>query len=69
MARSVIANNGKLIKRKIKEAGLTQQKFATDLGYELRSVQKWLKVGVHDYELIFIIADYFEINPLDLMCE
>lgn len=69
MTRSVIANNGDLIKRKTSEAGMTQQDLADKLGYTLRGVQKWFKAGVYDYRVLDRIASVFEISVEDLIYE
>lgn len=69
MTRSVIANNGDLIKRKISEAGKTQQDLADELEYSLRAVQKWCSVGVSDYHVLARIADVFGISVMDLIYE
>lgn len=69
MARSVIANNGKLIKQLTKKAGMTQQDLADRLDYTLRAVQKWYSQGVNDYHVLVRIADVFEIAVEDLIYE
>ncbi len=69
MERSVIANNGSLIKRLTKESGITQQVLADELGYSLRAVQKWCKEGVSDYHLLVRIASIFDLAVEDLIYE
>ena len=69
MTRSVIANNGDLIKQLTKKADMTQQDLADKLGYTLRGVQKWMKCGVSDYHVLVRIADLFEIAVEDLIYE
>lgn len=67
MAQSCLANNGEVIKRHIKEKGLTQAKFAEEIGYEERTVRKWIQKGVFDYRVLVQIADIFEIDVRDLI--
>ena len=69
MTRSVIANNGDLIKQLTKEAGMTQQDLADELEYTLRAVQKWMSLGVNDYHVLVRIADVFGIAVEDLIYE
>ena len=69
MTRSVIPNNGTLIKQLTKKAGLTQQDLADKLDYTLRAVQKWCNQGVNDYHVLVRIADVFEITVEDLIYE
>lgn len=69
MTRSVIANNGSLIKQLTKEAGMTQQDLADKLEYTLRAVQKWCSQGVNDYHVLVRIANIFEIAVEDLIYE
>lgn len=69
MTRSVIANNGDLIKQLTKEAGMTQQDLADELEYTLRAVQKWCNQGVNDYHVLVRIADVFGIAVEDLIYE
>ena len=69
MTRSVIANNGDLIKQLTKEAGMTQQDLADELDYTLRAVQKWCSQGVNDYHVLVRIADIFDIAVEDLIYE
>lgn len=69
MARSVIANNGSLIKQLTKEAGMTQQDLADRLEYTLRAVQKWCSMGVNDYHVLAQISDVFGIAVEDLIYE
>ena len=69
MAQSCIANNGDLIKRHIKEKGLTQAKFAEEVGYEERTVRKWIQKGVFDYRVLVQIANIFEIDVRDLFLQ
>ncbi len=69
MAQSCIANNGDLIKRHIKEKGLTQAKFAEEIGYEERTVRKWIQKGVFDYRVLVQIANVFEIDVRDLFLQ
>ena len=66
MAQSCYANNGELIKRHIKEKGLTQAKFAEAIGYEERTVRKWIQNGVYDYRALVEIANIFECDVRDL---
>lgn len=69
MTRSVIANNGDLIKQLTKEAGMTQQDLADKLEYTLRAVQKWCNKGVSDYHVLVRIAEIFGIAVEDLIYE
>lgn len=69
MTRSVIANNGDLIKQLTKGAGMTQQDLADELEYTLRAVQKWMNAGVSDYHVLARIADVFGIAVEDLIYE
>ena len=69
MAQSCIVNNGDLIKRHIKEKGLTQAKFAEEVGYEERTVRKWIQKGVFDYRVLVQIANIFEIDVRDLFLQ
>ncbi len=66
MAQSCLDHNGELIKRHIKEKGLTQAKFAEDVGYEERTIRKWIQKGVYDYRVLVKIANIFEIDVRDL---
>ncbi len=67
MAQSYLANNGEVIKRHIKEKGFTQAKFAEEVGYEERTVRKWIQKGVFDYRVLARIAEIFEIDVRDLI--
>ena len=69
MAQSCLANNGEVIKRHIKEKGLTQAKFAEIVDYDERTVRKWIQKGVYDYRLLVKIADIFEIDVCDLFLQ
>ena len=69
MTRSVIANNGDLIKQLTKDAGMTQQDLADKLEYTLRAVQKWCRQGVNDYHVLVRIAAIFGIAVESLIYE
>ena len=68
MARSEIASNGELIKRKIEELGMTQDDFAEKIGIGDRGFRKWLKNGVYDTRTLLRIAKIFDCSVEDLIC-
>ena len=69
MTQSAVPNNGERIRTRIKEKGLTQSDFAEKMGYEERTIRKWLKNGVTDYRLLVQIANIFEYNIHNLFLE
>lgn len=68
MARSEIASNGELIKRKIEELGVTQEAFAEMVGIGDRGLRKWLKNGVDSLKTLAQIAKIFGCSVEDLIC-
>jgi transcriptional regulator with XRE-family HTH domain len=66
VAQSVLPENGSLIKRGIKEKGLTQAQFSELVGYEERTVRKWIKNGVYDVRVLTQIASIFDCPVTDL---
>lgn len=68
MARSEIASNGELIKRKIEELGITQEAFAEMIGIGDRGIRKWLQNGVYDTRTLLRIANIFDCSVEDLIC-
>ena len=65
MARSEIASNGELIKRKL---GVTQEAFAEMVGIGDRGLRKWLKNGVDSLKTLAQIAKIFGCSVEDLIC-
>ncbi len=67
MTRSVIANNGYLIKRKVEEMGLTQEQFADLVCIGERGFRKWLKSGIYDIRILCKVANIFNCSVEDLI--
>lgn len=66
MMQKVLDHNGSKIKEGIKKSGLTQAKFAEIMGYDERTIRKWIKNGVYDYRLLYKIIDIFDCSLEEL---
>ncbi len=62
---SVIA--GKNLKRLIKDNGYTQENFANEFGTDPANLRKWISHGINKVSTIEQIAEFFDINVLDIL--
>jgi len=69
MARVCLSFNGEKIKRYIQKRPLAQAEFAEDIGYDERTVRKWIHNGVYDYRLVEEIAECLGSSVIDLILE
>lgn len=59
---------GTRLQRLIKESDCrTQEKFAYEFGVDVRTVGRWIHLGIDSLTTIYEIATFFKIDPMELL--
>ena len=58
---------GANLKRLLKETGRTQEDFADEFYYDVRTIRRWIRNGIDSISLIEKIADFFGVSVFDIL--
>ena len=58
------AQAGRFLKKELKNREITQEKFAEYIGYDVRTVRRWIHNGINQVDILFRIVSFFELKGI-----
>ena len=58
------AQAGRFLKKELKKRAITQEKFAEYIGYDVRTVRRWIHNGINQVDILFVIVSFFELKSV-----
>lgn len=58
------AQAGQFLKRELKRRKISQERFAESIGYDVRTVRRWIHSGINQVDVLFRIVSILELNGI-----